>query len=124
MGLRSTIKGAVASAFNALGDIPEQATYRRTASAYNPATGTVVATNTDYTLLKAIFVGYDASAIDKVMILATDIKCLVQKAEFSVTPVISTDKIIRTSDGKVFNIIRFEPDPSGNLYVFQLRSPS
>lgn len=124
MGLRQTLKGAVASAFKAVGDIPEQATYRRTASAYNPATGTVVATNTDYTLLKAIFVGYDAAMVDKVTILATDIRCLVQKSEFSVTPVISTDKIIRTSDGKVFNIIRFEPDPSGSLYTFQLRSPS
>lgn len=124
MGLRQTIKGAVASAFKAVGDIPEQATYRRTASAYNPGTGTVTPTNTDYTLLKSLFVRYDSAMIDKVTILATDLKCLVQKSEFSVTPNIATDKIIRTSDGKVFNIIRFEVDPSGNLYTFQLRSPS
>lgn len=124
MGLRQTLKGAVASAFKAVGDIPESCTFRRTASAYTPATGAVVATNTDYTILKGIFVGYDTAMIDKVTILATDIKLLVQKSEFSVTPNIATDKVIRTSDSKVFNIIRFEPDPSGNLYVFQLRSPS
>lgn len=121
---RQNLKGAIAAVFKAVGDIPELATYRRTASAYNPSTGTVTQTNTDYTLLKAIFVRYDSTMIDKVTILATDIRCLVQKSEFSVIPNIATDKIIRTSDGKVFNIIRFETDPSGNLYTFQLRSPS
>lgn len=124
MGLRNTLKNAIASAFVAIGDIPEDATYRRTASAYNPGTGAVTPTNTDYTLSKAVFVRYDSAMIDKVTILATDIKCLVQKSEFTVTPNIATDKIIRISDGKVFNIVRFEVDPSGNLYTFQLRSPS
>lgn len=124
MGLRQTLRLAISSAFRAVGDIPEAATYRRVASVYNPATGVVAQTNTDYTLLKALFVGYDNAAIDKITILATDIKLLVQKSEFSIIPAISTDKVIRASDGKVFNIIRFEVDPSGNLYTFQLRSPS
>ena len=124
MGLRSTIVNAVGSAFKAIGDIPETATYRRVASAYNPATGTNVATNTDYTILKAVFSKYDSSEIDKVVVLATDLKMLFQQSELAIAPNIATDRVVRTSDGKVFNIIRTSQDPVRSIHIFQLRSPS
>ena len=112
------------SAYTALGDIPETATYRRVASVYNPATGANVVTNTDYTISKAIFAAYDNSIIDKINILATDLKLLVQQSELPILPVIATDRVVRTSDGKVFNIIRTSQDPVRSLHILQLRSPS
>jgi hypothetical protein len=124
MGLRDAIIKAVGSAYTALGDIPETATYRRVASVYNPATGANVVTNTDYPILKAIFAAYDNSIIDKINILATDIKLLIQQSELSISPVIATDRVVRTSDGKVFNIIRTSQDPVRSLHILQLRSPS
>lgn len=124
MGLRSTIVNAVGSAFKAIGDIAETATFRRVASAYNPATGTNVTTNTDYTILKAVFAKYDSSEIDKIVILATDIKMIFQQSELAIVPNIATDRVVRTSDGKVFNIIRTSQDPVRSLHILQLRSPS
>ena len=124
MGLRDAIIKAVGSAYTALGDIPETATYRRVSSVYSPSTGANVVTNTDYPILKAIFAAYDNSIIDKINILATDIKLLIQQSELSISPVIATDRVIRLSDGKVFNIIRTSQDPVRALHILQLRSPS
>lgn len=121
---RSTIIKAVDKAFKGLGEIPEAATFRRVSSVYNPATGTMVTTNTDYPILRAIFAAYDNSIIDKIQILATDLKLLVQQSELSISPVIATDRVIRLSDGKVFNIIRTSQDPVRSLHILQLRSPS
>lgn len=124
MGLRSTIRSAVASAFKAVGDIPEVSTYRRVASVYNPATGVVVQTNTDYTLLKAIFTKFENFEIDKQVVLGSDVKMIVQTSEFSITPSTATDKVVRLSDGKIYNILRVSTDPTGSIYILQLRSPS
>lgn len=125
MGLkRSTIFNAVNKAFKGLGEIPETATFRRTTSTYTPSTGSNTVTNTDYTIDRAIFAAYDASHIDKVTVLATDIKLIFQQSELTVTPNIATDKVIRISDGKVFNIIRTSQDPVRSIHILQLRSPS
>lgn len=121
---RSSIVKAVNSAFKALGEVPENFTYRRSSSVYNPATGTNIVTNTDYNIQRGFFLGYDASAIDKVLILASDIRLIFQQSELSISPVIATDRVVRTSDGKVFNIIRTSQDPVRSLHILQLRSPS
>jgi len=124
MGLREAIVKAVGSAYTALGNIPEAATYRRVSSVYNPATGGMVTTNSDTAISKAIFTSYDNMAVDKINILATDLKLLIQQSELSITPNIATDRVIRLSDGKVFNIIRTSQDPVRSLHILQLRSPS
>lgn len=125
MGLRATIVGAVSSAFKAVGDIAETCTYRRTSSTYNPATGANVITNTDYTILRAIYSKYESFEIDKVVVLGSDVKMIVQKSELGTTvPNLATDKLLRTSDSKTYNIIRVSQDPAGATYTIQLRSPS
>lgn len=121
---RSTIVKAVTSAFKALGEIPESVTYRRTASAYNPATGTVVATNTDYVLSKMIFTRFENFEVDKQLVLASDVKAIIQQSELSIVPSTATDKVVRTRDGKIYNILRVSQDPAGATYTLQLRSPS
>lgn len=125
MGLkRATIVKAIGKAFSGLGEIPETATFRRTTSTYTPSTGANTVTNKDYTIVKAVFAAYDASHIDKVTVLATDIKMIFQQSELTISPNIATDKVIRTSDGKVFNIVRTSQDPVRSIHILQLRSPS
>ena len=124
MGLRATIASAVGAAFTAIGDIPESCTYRRTSSTYNPATGTNVITNTDYTLSKVIWSRFESFEVDKLVVLGSDVKVILQTSALSVTPNIATDQMIRTSDGKIYNILRVSKDPAGAIYTMQLRSPS
>lgn len=124
MGLRETLAKAVNAAFVATGNIPEAMTYRRTSSAYNPATGTNVITNTDYTVAKSFWLKFESFEIDKLVVLGSDVKVIIQSSSLSVTPNIATDQIIRTSDGKVYNILRVSKDPAGSTITMQLRSPS
>ena len=119
MGLRSVIAKATTSAFTAVGDIKESATYRRVASVYNPTTGSNVATNTDYTVT-AIFTKFENIVIDKVIIQLFDIKMLVQAKDISVVPNIATDKVVRA--GKVYNVLNYKLDPAGAMYTIQLRA--
>lgn len=124
MGLRSTIAGAVGAAFAAIGDIAESATYRRTSSSYNTSTGTNVVTNTDYTISKSVWTKFDNFEVDRVSILGSDVKVIVQSSSLSILPNIATDQVIRVSDGKIYNLLRVTKDPAGVVWVFQLRSPS
>lgn len=121
---RSSIVKAVSSAFKALGEIPESITYRRVASTYNPTTGTVTQTNTDYTISKMIFTRFENFEVDKQVVLASDVKAIFQRSELSITPSTATDKIVRTSDGKIYNILRVSQDPAAATFTLQLRSPS
>jgi hypothetical protein len=123
MGLRAALNNAVSAAFTAIGDIPESATYRRTATAYVPSTGVTTVTNTDYTITKAAFVKYEGFEIDKVTILGTDIKMIFQTSKLAITPNIATDKVVRT-DGKVYNVLRVSHDPAMVTTTLQLRTPS
>jgi len=120
MGLRrATIAKIVTTAFNVLGDIPETVTYRRSTSTYVPSTGTNTVVNTD-TSVSMVFTSYNAYEIDRVNITALDIKGLMESRLISVTPNVTTDKIVRSS--KVYNILSVKLDPSNSLYTFQLRA--
>ena len=122
MGLkRATILKAVASAFKALGDIPEACTYRRTASVYNTATGVNTTTNTNYAIT-AIFTSYGQLEVDRVLVLTADVKCILQQSELALIPSPTKDKVVR-SDGQIFNVIRFSSDPAKATYTIQLRAP-
>lgn len=118
---RSTIVAAVATAFTAIGNIPESVTYRRTSSSYNTATGTNTITNTDYTI-SVVFSKYNNFEIDKQVVLATDIKALFKQSSLSITPNVATDKIIRSS--KTYTILNIGQDPAAATYTLQLRSPT
>lgn len=120
MGLKkSTIIKAVASAFKGIGELVGSCTYRRTATVYTPGTGSVK-TNTDYTVPITI-TGYSQFEIDRVNILSTDSRGLIQQKDLSVTPVVATDTVI--SKGKTYNIIRYTQDPAGAIWTLHLRAP-
>lgn len=121
MGMRAAISNAVGAAFTAVGDIAESVTYRRTASAYNPATGTNTVTNTDKTV-SAIFTRYSQIELARSTgINVTDLKMTVRTSTLALVPNIATDKVVRSS--KTFNIIDYSSDPAGATYTLQLRAP-
>lgn len=121
MSLRTTLAKVVGSAFTALGDIVISATYRRTSSTYNPATGSNTVTNTDYTV-PMVLTSYSSFEVDKNVVLVSDRKCIVRQAAMSVSPNIATDKVI--AESKTYNIIRVTQDPAAATYTLQLRSPA
>lgn len=120
MGLkRANIAKAVSAAFKAVGDIAETSTLRRTTTSYAPSTGVNTKTTTDYTIT-AIFTSYNNFEIDKVVILSTDVKCLIKSSDLTFIPVMATDTIIRS--GITYNILRTQQDPSQSIYTLQLRA--
>lgn len=121
MGLRDTLAKAADSAFKALGDIPESATYRRTTNTYNPATGSSVDVDSDFTL-DVIFTSYQNFEIDRVAILSTDVKAIIKTADMTgLIPSASADMVIR-SNGEEFHVLRYSEDPAGATYSIQLRA--
>ena len=122
MGLqRANIAKAVDSAFKALGNIPETVVLRRTTVSHETSTGVNTNTTKNYTIEKAIFTRYQITEIDKVFILATDVKMLIRQNELSITPTQVTDTIIRNE--KTYNIIQVMEDPTASIYTLQLRAP-
>jgi hypothetical protein len=125
MGLRDTVKAAVATAFTAAGDIPETATYRRYHSqdpAYQPQEGYVFRPKTDYSL-QMIFTRFKEKEVDNKAVLMTDMKCIIQAASFtdeSITPKL-TDQIIK--DSEIWEMENLYLDPTESVYIFQLRRP-
>lgn len=116
----ATIQKAVGSAFKALGEIVTSATYRRSASVYNPATGKMVVTNTDYSI-KGVFTGFSQYEIDRTTILTSDQKFLMEKRLLTVSPVIATDTVILNA--KSYNLIRAIEDPAQATIMLHLRAP-
>lgn len=118
---KAGLRKAAAGAFNAIGDVAEAATLRRAEVTYNTATGSGSTVNTDYQISQAVFTKFENFEVDKVMILSTDIKMLVQQSELTITPNIASDIIIRAS--KYHNIVRVSQDPASVLWIIQLRAP-
>ena len=117
---RATIAKAINSAFKVLGDIPEAATLRRTTSSYDTSTGDNTLSTTDYPMSKAVFVKYETFEVDKVVVLASDVKLILQQSDLAVRPALATDTIIRNS--RTYNILRVGEDPAAATYTLQLRA--
>ncbi len=121
MGLRrATIAKAVGSAFKALGDIPESAVIRRVSNTYDTATGINTKTTSDDGIAKAVFTRYESFEVDKVVVLATDVKLIFQQSEVSTRPDMALDTIVRGT--AVYNILRVGEDPAAATYSLQLRA--
>jgi hypothetical protein len=119
MGLRETIAKAVDSAWAAIGDIPEDATFRRVSKTYSPATGQWVDSNTDYTV-PIVFTRFEAMELDKVYVFAVDLKAIIKQNDMPVVPNTSSDRVVR--NGTIYNVVRVFQDPAGATYTLQLRS--
>lgn len=117
---RASLAKAVSSAFSALGDIPESITFRRETSTYVASTGVNTKTDSDTTVSKAVFTSYKATEVDGTVIMAYDVKVLIQQSDISITPNLATDVVIRGS--RTYNIVSSMEDPAGVLYILQLRA--
>ena len=121
MGLSATIGRAVGSAFTALGDLVKTATYRRTSSSYDPATGANTVTNSD-TSVSAVFTKFTELEIQRSTgMQVTDVKMTIQQSAITVTPSTQTDRVLY--GGKTYAIVNFTPDPAGATFTLQLRAP-
>jgi len=121
MGLRiPALRKAVSGAFKAIGELNTAITYRRTASVYNPATGQMVKTNTDYTIT-GVLTSFSQTEVDRVVVMATDQKVIVESVKMPVIPVAATDTILY--GGKVYSLIRVINDPSNSVTTLHVRAP-
>jgi hypothetical protein len=120
MGLKATIASAVASGFAALGDLQETVTYNvySTSSTYNPTTGTVTRTETQYSVA-GLFLDYKKRDIDGQQIKPLDNQFMIQQAVLPVAPTLQ-DRIVR-STGKEYEVISIEQDPATATWTLQVR---
>lgn len=121
MGLRSVFANAAETIFTALGDVPVSTVYRRTVMTYNPDTGDNTVVQTD-TTSQAIFLRFNEIEVARTVGLqATDVKMIVKIASMTVVPDIQIDTIVTAA--KTYNIVSYNQDPAGAIYILQLRAP-
>ncbi|RLA56948.1 MAG: hypothetical protein DRR04_13610 [Gammaproteobacteria bacterium] len=121
MSLRTALQKAAVSAFNALSDIPESATYRSISGsqpAYNPATGSVTESYTDYTVSFVFTKVKEREINESSVIKSNDMWALIPTMNLTPTPKI-IDSIIR--DGAGWNIIDIRTDPTEALWKILVR---
>jgi hypothetical protein len=138
MGLKlSTLKKATKLAFDAAGEVSSYVLFRRKTSTYDPASGVNVVVAEDTLVEKTIATKYRAFESDKQYILSTDIKLFIPTYGFSLEPSVVTDVVVLTgymysnywqagyiTADKEFNIVDVAKDPSGSVWILQLRAPS
>jgi len=119
--LRAAFKAATVTAFNALSDIPESATYRSMdddQAAYNPATGTVTEDYTDYTV-SFVFTSPKLFEISNSGIMqSSDVWALVPTTNLTPTPKL-IDVIIR--DDAEWQVVDIRTDPAAALWKILIR---
>lgn len=114
MGMRGSIGKLVQSAIKTVGDIAETVTYVQTvAGSYDPATGTVSNTETEYSL-KAVVSNFGAAGLqDKNFVEdehTTSLAILFASNDLSVEP--DTDDIVKRGSTK-YKIKQIVKDPAG-----------
>lgn len=122
MGLESTFKKAAKIAFKAAGDIPKPIWYYAyTSSVYNVSAGTLDHEKGLYQF-DVIFSDYRASQVDGKAILNTDIKATAPQNDVIFTPgQHDTIQCIEAGSSVIYEVLNFEQDAAGALWVFQLR---
>jgi len=119
MGLRAAFAAAASAAFNAFGDIVDNATYYGGSAndTYDPATGAVT-DGTSGRSIKIILTYFKRHELDSMDVLATDTKGLVRQSDLTVTPRVD-DTITIGSD--TYRVKYFRMDPAHALWTFVLR---
>lgn len=118
MAFAASIKALVSQAMQTAADLAPAVTYRAIrATTYNPATGNMVETYTDYTV-KAVLTSFRMDEKDRDIVIATDMKCLIAAADLPVTPGIN-DRIINGS--KTYNVVAVKGVPGDSLHIIHVR---
>lgn len=122
MSLRTTVKKAVKSGMQALGDIRESATYGGISTvAYDPNTGTMVQTGSGGGVVPMVFSSFSFMEIDGLAVLTDDRKAIIATLDLDLVPTLN-DTITRT-DGTTWNVIGIKTDPAGAAWVLHIRRP-
>lgn len=122
MSLLTAIRSVVGTAFTVVDSLTETFTYSVTEKSYNPSTGALTETTTDYTV-KGVFAFEMASQVNTQLVLAKDVKkCILQQSELPITP--KMDDYITREDGTVFHVLESLQEPSKSIYILKLRTGS
>lgn len=120
MGLRETLQGAVAAAFDqSLGDAVEAFTLKKISSqAYDELTGdNVLSYSTEVS--RGIFDNFTTSELNSDNIMPTDFKLIVLQNELSLVP--SIDDIV-LSNSIQYKVISVKRDPANVAWEIQCRA--
>lgn len=120
MGLSDSIKQAVGSAFDALGDLVKvDLVYRRIEPGnYVPSIGTSLDEQTD-TIFSGVILSYEDEQVDGDKIRIRDKKIIFQQSELTFTPNFA-DRIIY--GGEDYSILHIKPDPAEATWTLQVRA--
>lgn len=117
MSLLATVQAAAGTAKRVTESLWQNIVYKsQAASSYNPATGVVSGSSTDYSI-KALITEYERGDIGA-HIRATDLKAMILISDLAVTP--SKDDTV-TYDGNDLEVIDFDRDVSKSFWYVQLR---
>lgn len=132
MGLKEALQKATVAAFNGIGNIPESVTFRSMSSgqpAYDPETGDVTETYTDYTVLMVFtsisthevgagILPFEQKTGDNIYIESSDMWALIPQENLTPTPKM-LDFIIRNSTK--WKMLDIRTDPAAALWKFLIR---
>lgn len=121
-GVINAMVGAGFTLATGVGGIGRTVTYQRwTTPVYDPGTGEVnPGSATEYTL-PAILIGYTAREVLPDVILQTDQKALVRKADLAVTPQAQDILVI---DAVPWRVVQIQDDASQTTWILQIRRAS
>lgn len=120
------LKTQVQNAMKILGQedglAPEHSYVRvdNSATSYDPATGTVSQTTTQYDDIPMVLARYESNEIDGNNIKVTDQKAIIAALDLPVTEPQVQDKIL-LSDGRVFMVMDYNGVPGESTWIVQIR---
>lgn len=124
MGLKDTFKNAAETVITAVGDVAEEAHYYQTGSSlYDVSAGIVSSIDSKY-LVSGVFSHYKAMEIDNSKVLPQDIKLkLAQKNAPMIPHVKDYLQRVENEVSVRYEVVDFEQDSAGAVWVMQLRKP-
>lgn len=128
MGLAALVRSSAASAFAAIGDIPEVVTYRRrTATTYNTTTGGVANTTSDTASVEMVLT--DPTKDDQAKPAATglkeprsesyDRKGILLQTSIAFRP--EQEDLVVLSSGPIYQVVQVGEDPAHATWTLKLK---
>jgi hypothetical protein len=119
----SLLKTQVQNVMDILGQqdglAPEHTYVQVNSSSYDPATGTVMNSETTYTDVPMVLASYTSEEIDDDKIVTTDQKAIIAANDLPVVPKVQ-DRIV-LSDGTDYMVMDFNGVPGESLWIVQIR---
>ena len=119
MSLRALAAKAAASAFTAAGDIVTNGSLVRVVKTYDAATGSTSTTSASYNA-PTIFSSFKDFEIDKITIVAGDVKAIILQARLAVAPLL-TDSYLNAT-GRAHQVLGVMQDPAAATWTLHLRA--